>query len=78
MLAACSCSLHELGRAYSDGLQGTAVVGPAKRPGGAVVVNDERHDPVATSSLTEANSPRLSSRRVRIEKNSSAWFNQEA
>jgi hypothetical protein len=46
MLAACSCSLHALGRAYSGGLQGTAVVGPAKRPGGVVVVNDKRHDPV--------------------------------
>jgi hypothetical protein len=33
---------------------------------------------LATSSALEANSPRLSSRRVRIEKNSSTWFNQEA
>jgi hypothetical protein len=32
----------------------------------------------STSSVTEANAPRLSSRRVRIEKSSSAWFNQEA
>jgi len=42
-----------------------------------VVLDDERHDPV-DQPVTEANSPRLSSRRVRIEKNSSAWFNQEA
>ena len=33
---------------------------------------------LATSSSREANSPRLSSRRARIEKNSSTWFNQEA
>src|SRR5918994_1984882 len=31
-----------------------------------------------TRSSTEPNSPRLSSRRVRIEKNSSTWFSHEA
>ena len=31
-----------------------------------------------TSSSRDPNSPRLSSRRVRIEKNNSTWFNQEA
>src|SRR4029450_13067653 len=33
---------------------------------------------LATRSSTERNSPRLSSRRARIEKNSSSWFSQEA
>src|SRR4029434_3119345 len=33
---------------------------------------------LATRSWTEANSPRLSSRRARIEKNSSTWCSHEA
>jgi hypothetical protein len=33
---------------------------------------------LATRSWTEVNSPRLSSRRARIEKNSSTWFSHDA
>jgi hypothetical protein len=33
---------------------------------------------LATKSLTDLNSPRLSSRRARIEKNSSTWFSHKA